>query len=239
MNKLKKKESIDELTNELVGKLTKQRFQTVSMPSKLPDSRFVYASKPGDDKSRMVTFVTVLDTNKYAKQIVKEMEAHKRSVRIYNSNPAGSSVRGIPLSVWIQDLQAIAESIVDKSGDSSNAFGVVTKNGFRMVKTKNRPGEKPFDAVARVGREHHAELVILIWGGFERAVEEPYDRNGRESVSVTAFRSDGTVFAGTRRTYERNGKNIIWAKKPTIEWAGGPLRFSVNPKFQTAWKKAA
>lgn len=200
------------------------------MPSKLPNSKFVYVSKDGNP---FVGFVSTLDVNKNVKQIVKEMDEHSKSVRIYDSNPADSSVLGKPLSVLMQTIQDVGEDIVNRKGDSSSFLGVVTNKGLKSVNLSR--GQHLLHAIGPAGRKHKADLVVVGWGGWERSPKPPNERTGREVVATTVVSPDGTVFADLSRTFTRNGKKITWGDKNEIEWSNGKLRHGFNPRFNTAW----
>jgi hypothetical protein len=231
-----KKQTIGELVGDFSKKLTAEGFELMLMPSKLPDSQFIYASKDG--AKPILALASVLEADKYAKAVAKEIEDHRKSVRLYVDNPAGSSVEGKPLSVLMQNLQSLSESWVNKKGDSSNFVGVVTDKGFRTIRpTKKDAGENPFERVSKVGRKHNAQLVVLGWGGWERSVKPPFERTGRETVATTVFCPDGSVFATLSRAYTRKDKTVVWGNKENILWRGGELEAS--SRHDTAWKKAA
>jgi hypothetical protein len=228
---------LSELVNTYSEKLASTGFAITTLPSKLPDSQFIYALKDG--AKPMVTLASILDANKHSRRMAKEIENYSKSVRIYTEDPAKSSIRGIPLGVLVQDLQETAESFVARNGDSANFIGVVTRQGFRFVKpTRKQTRKKPFEYIAEVGRTHKADLVIVGWGGWERAIEPPNQRTGREVVSIIVLSPDGTVFASLSRKYKRDSKKIIWGGKENITWAGGRTQALINPEFDTAWREA-
>jgi len=232
-----KKQTISELVGDLSKKLGPQGYELTLMPSKLPDSQFIYASK-GEAQKPIIALASVLDANKYAKAVASEIEDYVKSVRIYNDNPDGSSVRGEPLGVLIQNLQSLAESLVGKKGDSGNFVGIVTDRGFRLItQTKKDAGRNAFECISEVGHKHNAQLVVLGWGGWERSAKPPCERTGRETIATTVFCPDGSVFADLSRAYTRKGKTIVWANKQNIMWRGG--EHEVVTRHNTAWKRAA